>query len=49
MDFISAQVTWQNLERPTAHLIMIVDRHLRGGEGRYVAQSHSLVNHFKMI
>ena len=30
IDFISAQVTWRNLEHPIAHLIVIVDRHLKG-------------------
>ena len=31
IDFISAQLTWHNLERPIARLIVTVDRPLRQG------------------
>ena len=31
IDFISAQVTWSNLERVIARLIMTVDLHLKAG------------------
>ena len=37
---------WRNLERLITCLIMTVDHHIKAG---YVAQSHFLMNHFKMI
>ena len=35
IDFISAQVTWHNLESSIARLIMTIDRHLRRGGGMW--------------
>ena len=31
IDFLSAHVTWRNLEHPIARLIVTVDRHLEVG------------------